>query len=201
MNERPQNVLKDMNFQQKAEYIFDYYKFHIGAAFAVIFIIVYILNGIFTHKDTVFSISAANLYLTEGTESFFTTDFLKEKGIDTRKNKADLYSLAITRDESESGFTYASHMKLMTMISAENLDVIFMDDSSYELFATNGYLTDLSYLTDDSSMFSDGKTDRLVIPASPYFEENGSDKVYVGIAINSPHKGLAEEFIKYILKS
>ena len=199
MNERPQNIWKTMNTRQKAEYIIDYYKFHIGVAFVIILIIANIINGILTHKDTVLSVTASNLYVSESTEPLLTTDFLQSKGIDTKKNKAEFYSITVTEDESDTGYTYASQMKLMTMISAQNLDVILMDKSSYELFSSSGYLMDLSKYVSDTSLFTKGNTDCLVLPDADRFIESNDQNVYLGIAENTPHQKLALDYIDFLL--
>ncbi len=202
MNEIPENAFKNMTINQKIEYIFDYYKFHIGAVLLVLAIIIYILHGIITHKDSAINITVSNLYLDSETETLITDSFLKSQNIDTNKNKAEIYSIAVTKeDNAGSEYTYASHMKLMTMINAEQIDVILMDKDSYDLFSSEGYLSDMKDCVSDDALFTDGKTDCIILPDSKYFNESGSDELYIGVAVNTPHKELSTEFIKYLLQS
>ena len=202
MNEIPENAFKNMTTNQKIEYIFDYYKFHIGAVILVLAIIIYILHGIITHKDPAINITVSNLYLDTETETLITDSFLKSQNIDTNKNKAEIYSIAVTKEDNAGAeYTYASHMKLMTMITAEQIDVILMDKNSYELFSSEGYLSDLRDYISDDTLFTDGKTDHIILPASKYFKEAGTDDIYLAVAANTPHKEISTAFIEYLLSS
>ncbi len=202
MNEIPENAFKNMSLNQKIEYIFDYYKFHIGAVLLVIAIIIYIFHGIITHKDSAINITVSNLYLDSETESLITDSFLKSQNIDTNKNKAEIYSISVTKeDNAGSEYTYASQMKLMTMTTAEQIDVILMDKNSYELFSSEGYLSDMKEYVSDDALFTDGKTDHIILPASKYFSDNGPNDIYLAVAGNTPHKELTAAFIKYLLSS
>ncbi len=202
MNEIPENAFKNMTTNQKIEYIFDYYKFHIGVVLLVLAIIIYIMHGIITHKDSAINITISNLYLDTETETLITDSFLKSQNIDTNKNKAEIYSIAVTKEDNAGAeYTYASHMKLMTMITAEQIDVILMDKNSYELFSSEGYLSDMKEYISDTSLFEGGKTDHIILPASKYFKEAGTNDIYLAVAANTPHKEISTAFIKYLLSS
>ena len=109
-----------------------------------------------------------------------------------------------------------SEQKIVTYLSAGEIDVIITDEKQFERYASLGYFTNLAneLPTEIYSYFSDSfylatsETDGIPYAAgiyltdSPVYTETGTiiEKPVVGIVANSKNTENACSFIKYLFK-
>lgn len=203
--QREKGVFSELSVPKKLQYIWDYYKLPLFVCGIVLYVIVYALYGHFTHKDAVLYASFVNVAPGETAANELTAGFLDYLGADPAKNElkttANLY---LTADENNPyhEYTYASRMKILASIDAEQMDVVFMNREAFDAFAQKGYLCDLEELfgqevpyqaqTQEYSMAFDLSQTRIIRQAG--FE----DTVYLGILKNSPRLETAKEYVRYL---
>ena len=147
-----------MNLGQKAEYIFAYYKLPLVIALVIVVAFVSIMRWVITHKDPVLYVAYANVAVPEELDTTLTSGFLEAQGIKNRRSEVycyhDLY-LATEANTANHQYAYASKLKTLAAVDAEQLDVVLMNQEAVELLSASGYLLDLS----------DACTGSLALPA------------------------------------
>ncbi len=144
---RKENGRVDLKFL--LQYLWDYYKLPLAAAAIVLYIIVYAAYSHFTHKDVSLYAALVNVAAGETLTEELSSRFLAAQRLDSGKNTFRLYSsLYLTDDETSSfhEYTYASRMKILASIDAEQLDVALMDRKAFDAFSKKGYLSNLDEL-------------------------------------------------------
>ncbi|MBR4719932.1 MAG: hypothetical protein IKP31_06805 [Lachnospiraceae bacterium] len=133
--------LKDMPPKKKAEYIWEYYKFHIiGTIAAIIFICVFIRDWRENKKPVFLDMIVINSDIAYTDDNPLRDDFIKYAGIDM-----DMYNLSIDTSFviSDSGMdqlSLANSEKLMAMFAAGTIDLLLgPDDLINEYGAMNAY--------------------------------------------------------------
>lgn len=143
-------AFRAMNLSQKAEYIFAYYKLPLVLAFVAIVALGSALRYQLTHKEAVLYVGMTNVALEEPAYQTLTSDYLAHKGYNARTQEVCLYQDLYLIDPEESTdhqYSYASRLKLLASIDAEQLDVVIMSRQAYDLLSHSGYLRDLSDLS------------------------------------------------------
>lgn len=128
---------KQLDNKQKLQYIWDYYKIHIIATAAIICIIFSITSTILKNK-------AVDLYVAY--INIVTTDELLSSIDDATGLSISNYTdMLITEDPSGDDFqyAYASSVKLMSAISAGNLDIIVADSYGINMANSSEYLCNI----------------------------------------------------------
>ena len=136
---------------EKLQYFFSYYTIHFLLAVLAVAIVVSVIVRIATKKETVLYIAFTNAAIGSVLENELTDAFLADAGFDARKNEIELYKeLYISNDPAQENheYAYASGLKVMASINAGKLDLVIMNRESYDVFSGNGYLADLSALTE-----------------------------------------------------
>lgn len=131
------------------QYLWDYYKLPLAAAAIALYIAAYAVYGHFTHKDTALYAALVNVAVGETLTDALSSRFLTAQHLDTNANTFRLYSgLYLTDDENNiyHEYTYASRLKILAAIDAEQLDIALMDKTAFDAFSQNGYLFDLNEL-------------------------------------------------------
>lgn len=139
----------DLHGLKKLQYIWDYYKFPLVVLCIVLYITGYTVYGHVTHKEAVLYTAFVNVTAGEDLIENLSEHFLEARNIDTVRNEFHLYSgLYLTDDKTNPyhEYTYASHMKILAAIDAEQLDVVLMNKEAFDAFSQNGYLCDLDEL-------------------------------------------------------
>lgn len=141
------DAFRKMSLGQKAEYIFAYYKLPLVLLFVALVAAGSILHQKLTYKQPLLYVGMANVSVEEEAERTLTSDYVQEKGLSTRTHEVYLYRdlyLADAEKTLDHQLSYASRLKLLATIDAEELDVIIMSRQSYDLLSHSGYLMDLS---------------------------------------------------------
>lgn len=144
-----QNLNGKAKLQFCLQYLWDYYKLPIAAAAIALYIALYAVYGRFTHKDTALYAALVNVVVGETLTEELSSRFLTAQNLNTNANTFRLYSgLYLTDDKNNiyHEYTYASRLKILASIDAEQLDVAIMNREAFDAFSQNGYLSNLDEL-------------------------------------------------------
>ena len=135
--------LKGKPLKQKLEHIFTYYWIPILVTTAfLIFAISYIVH-IATMKDSALSVICINAFAEQENIDFYTQKFAESTGIDTQKYEIWI-SPDVTISESDPMTSYESSQFLMTLISAQSVDVLAGDLETMTRYFYQDVLADLT---------------------------------------------------------
>ncbi len=181
-----QNLRGRAKLQFCLQYLWDYYKLPLAAAAIALYIALYAVYGRFTHKDTVLYAALVNVAVGETLTEELSSRFLTAQNLNTNANTFRLYSgLYLTDDENNiyHEYTYASRLKILASIDAEQLDVALMNKEAFDAFSQNGYLSNLDELLAE-------EVPALHQQLAPYFvtntvilEDNSEDLLLDGSAV------------------
>ncbi|MBU3170739.1 hypothetical protein [Clostridium estertheticum] len=207
--------LKGMSKHKKAEYIWEYYKFHIIGALAIVCIIISIIHSQITKPDYVFNLTMisniADTNKVTNLESLLTKVVVKDGS--TRK-KAIVSSMPIDTSKNANLQTTSQYMqKLTAEVSVGELDVIILDKTMFESFAKQDMflrLDNISELNLDSlkgekihAIGSDKKNDVYAIDAKDItlLKKLGFDlkNKVIGIVGSTKQKYNSILVLKYLL--
>ena len=170
-------AFRAMNLFQKADYIFAYYKLPLVLIFIAVVAIGSVVHYQLTHKEPVLYVGYANVVLDEPIEldEHLTSGFLAELGDNPRTQEVSAYRDLYISDAEESvdhQYSYASRLKLLASIDAEQLDVVFMNKNAYDLLSHSGFLLDLSALLAEQDAEVAAKLAPLVTSNDVIIEDN-----------------------------
>jgi len=152
MNEKLKNEIKNekkklsrMTFGQKAEYIFEYYKFPIIVALVAIILVVSILKTLINNKPLGFYAMFLN---GSGQEISIGADELEKRfaeyaEIDGGKEKVVIDTTASFNPNVNSQFTMAQNAKITALFASHDLDAMIIDPGVFTYYALNGAFEDL----------------------------------------------------------
>ena len=213
---------------EKADHIFTYHKWTILLVLLVLLIIGSTIHRQLTQKRPVLYLAVVNVSLGEDVQKQLTQDFLTETGGDARRQEVYLYRdlyLSEDADALNHEYAYASKVKLTGAISAGKLDLVLMNREAYDIFSRQGYLMELTslsdplspYITENEVILSDNSVDYLlgnaaeeqivteVVPNSlavsslPLFRDAGfNGDLYIGVLSNSPRQEETAAYFRYI---
>lgn len=139
-------AFRAMSVGKKAEYIFAYYKLPLVLVLVAVVTLCSVLRWVVTHKDAELYVGFVNVVPDEVVESTLTTDFLERQGLSSHRSEIvcyrDLY-LSSNANQQEHQYAYASKLKVLAAIDAEQLDVVLMNREAYDLLSASGFLVDL----------------------------------------------------------
>ena len=217
-----------MSPAEKADHIFTYHKWTILLVLLVLLIIGSTIHRQLTQKRPVLYLAVVNVSLGEDVQKQLTQDFLTETGGDARRQEVYLYRdlyLSEDADALNHEYAYASKVKLTGAISAGKLDLVLMNREAYDIFSRQGYLMELTslsdplspYITENEVILSDNSVDYLLgnaeeekvvteaVPNSlavsslPLFRDAGFDgDLYLGVVSGSPRQEEADAYLRYV---
>ena len=91
---------------------------------------------------------------------------------------------------ADEQYVYASELKLLAAVSAQQLDVILMDTAAREQLQDEEYFLDLRTLDADFSSLDELSADGVTLDISdtPLIAQAGFEgSVYLGVIANAPH--------------
>ena len=155
-NERTERreSFRRMRPYKKIEYILSYYK---AILIPGILLLILLGSGIHRHltqKTPVLYLAALNTTWGSVLNDSLTTDYLTSRGYDPKKQEVYEYlDLYLSNDASAENHSlaYASQMKLLGSIDAEQLDIVLMNREAYDILSQSGVLLELSSLRDSES--------------------------------------------------
>lgn len=170
-----------MKIKQKLQYIWDYYKLPIAIICIATYIVIYIIYGHYTHKDTTLYTALVNVTAGENLTDRLSNDFLQSQNIDTTKNTLNLYSnlyLTSDKDNIYHEYTYASRIKILATIDSEQLDIVIMNKEAFDAFAQNGYLCNLDRLLAKEEPKLYEKLKPFLVKNISILEDNAIDLIF-----------------------
>ena len=195
----------DLSFRKKVEYILDYYKWALVLLLAAVLLLV---GGIYrqaTKKTILLTCAVVNIDLPDDVRGDLTTAYSEGFPGGSRKNTVRLIDgLAVNSDAADGAtyeYSYASSMKLMAMMTHKDIDVVIMDEKTYDTFHAQEYLLPLPPAAAASG---DGTEDIRAAEAGDAVRLPLSDRmsgtVYAGIVANSKHVDRAADYICYLTR-
>lgn len=143
--EDAKNKMQGLTSKQKAVFIWDYYKFAILGALALIGIIIYfVVISLTRTPDPVLSAEVVNSQIGIGKGTDFYNDFLSFSGIDTSEgpvNFSNTLFFDLSR-ESDAASTY--YLKLLAEAEAGTVDAVISNETNIKSMGSAGYFIDLT---------------------------------------------------------
>ena len=136
-----------MNLPQKAEYIFAYYKLPLVLLLIVVVAFGSAVKYFLTHKEPVLYTAYVNVVPNDEADQTLTAGFVTSVGENPRKSEVVCYRelyLSGKAGPDEQQYAYASRLKVLASIDSEQLDVVLMNQESYDMLSASGFLLDLS---------------------------------------------------------
>ena len=194
-------TLRSLHGRKRLEQIWTYYKLPIFLVLLAIYAVCYIGYRQATRKNEVLYLAMVNVSAGQQLIEQLTQGFLDQQGL-TQKDDVYLYNGLLLSEEADQQYVYASRMKIMGALAADQLDVVLMDAEARDAFLEEGYLADLRTLdpglADQPGL--DGSGLWLNVSDAPMIQAAGfPDKVYLGVIIQAPHPEEAAAFIRYLL--
>lgn len=154
-----------MSWGERAEYIFAYYKLELVIALIIIVALGSGIKYAITHKDAVLYVAYTNVSVSEEMDGRLGAGYLAARGIDERRNEVYLYRglyLSENPSSSDHQYAYASRLKVLAAVDAQQLDIVLMNQESYDLLSAGGYLLDLDALAQSDPAFAEVAAGLLV---------------------------------------
>jgi hypothetical protein len=205
--------LKDMSFQEKMSYLWEYYKIHAAVAIAVISLIIYLIYELMTPDiKTQFYAAIINNTISDQVWDQYTTSFEDYLNLNPKTEAVQLnYNFYLN---TSSDYAMNMQQALSTYIAAGEVDVIIAPESSFKEYAYYGFMekisdqipTDLYASLTDNVYMSDTEEDPekdvygIYLTDTKLFQENANntDPYILGIIANSGHKENAVEFLRML---
>ena len=140
-------AFRTMTLPEKADYIFAYYKLPLVLALVVMVALGWVVLRRITHKEPLLYVALVNVADSEALDNGLGNDYVIATGNDPRTAEVYCYHALYLSDpegSSDHQYSYASRMKLMGAVAAEQLDVVIMNRDGYDLLSNSGYLMDLA---------------------------------------------------------
>ena len=169
-------AFRRMSAAQKADYVFSYYKLPIILALLFAYVLCYGLYRHFTRKEVSLYVACANVTVNENIADALSKEFVRYSGGDVRKREVSLYQNLYLSDNpslANHEYAYASRLKLLAAISAEQMDVVLMNREAYDWLSESGYLCELSsrLLQDNPDLYR--QLQPCVVENKVTLEDNG----------------------------
>lgn len=181
-----QNLHGKAKLQFCMQYLWDYYKLPLAAVAIALYIALYTAYGYFTHKDTVLYAALVNVAVGETLTEELSSQFLTAQNMNSDTDTFRLYSgLYLTDDENNiyHEYTYASRMKILSTIDAEQLDVVLMDREAFDAFSQKGYLSNLDELLAEEAPVLHQQLAPYFVTNTVILEDNSEDLLFDDSAV------------------
>ena len=150
-NQEKRSHWNEVHGKEKIRYLFDYYKFPLFLAAAAVYIVVWNVNRFATMPDYRLYVGLVNVAPSEELTGELEQGFFSEDEPETGSSICLYRNLFLTSDEASDAhqYAYATRLKILGAIDAEQLDLVLMDKEAFDAFSQNGYLADLEQLLQD----------------------------------------------------
>ena len=142
-----EEAFRRMNAAEKLDYILTYYKLPLILTLLFVYAVCYGTYRHVSRKEVLLYVACINVTVGEDMENTLSEGFVHFSGEDSRKSEVYVYhDLYLSNDPALSNheYAYASRLKLLAAVDAEQLDVVLMNQEAYNLLSGNGYLLELS---------------------------------------------------------
>ena len=144
-----------MSLPKKAEYIFAYYKLPIVLVLIAAVAIGSVTHRLLTEKHALLYVAYVNVTLPDDDDERIAEGFVRSQGAHPQTSEVYRYHglyLAEAEDTADHQLSYASRLKLLAAIDAEEVDLVIMNREAYDLLSHSDYLLDLQELLKDGRL-------------------------------------------------
>ena len=208
-------AFKDLSKKAKAQYIWDYYRWHIIIAICLVAFIISMIVHYATYKESVLDIIMVNIVNPYADEVPSTDEFFEQEGFASNEEITIDTSITFSEDDNYST-NYYSDQNLTLKLSVGGADVLFAPEFVFQQYADAGCFMPLTdYLTEEELeqyndiivYATDSETGEtlpcgLKLTDNKWLSDYGyyTGTVYFGIAYASDNKDNAIDFFHYIMK-
>lgn len=168
-------AFKRMSLAQKAEYIFAYYKLPLILTLIAVVFAGSVTHRLLTEKEAVLYVAYANVAVPDELDRQLTSEFLDAEGISPTRSEVycyrDLYLTAEATTATHQ-YAYASKLKTLASVDAEELDIVLMNREAYDLLSRSGYLLDLKTGLHDTGLSLPPELEALAVANEVVLEDN-----------------------------
>lgn len=206
---------KELDSSQKAQFIWDYYKWHIIIALVVLIAILITVKDVTSRKNVIMSVFFVNDISQTSTPSEYFDDYLTENGYSTSKDSVyvdNSFSFNI-EDASAVNTMYA----LNTLMVTGTYGAFFSDEATYDHYAKQEYFQNLTSLIsddlleqykDDLYYYEDPESGELLPCGIKLTQENCTwlkeskafESCYFGLLFGDTDKEILKSFAEYVLR-
>ncbi|OON87020.1 hypothetical protein BXO88_05630 [Oribacterium sp. C9] len=143
--------LSRMSFGQKAQYIFDYYKFYIIAFVVAVSLIYYVVTTFLNNKPLAFYCMMLNA---SGPEVSMSEEELESRfaafaEVNDGSEKVVIDTTASFNPNVNSQYSMAQNAKITALFASHDLDAMVIDPGVFTYYGLNGAFTDLREVLND----------------------------------------------------
>lgn len=219
---------RKMDTPHKIEHIYTYHKWTILLILIAVYLLGSWVHRQLTQKEPVVFLGFANVTVGDQLQQELTLGFLEHQGFNPKRQEVYIYTgLYLSNDSAmeDHQYAYASQMKVMAALNAKRMDVMLMNREAYDLLSHNGYLMELTglsealtpFLTENEVVVEDNfidvqlnsETERryatqpsvngIDVSQFPLFRDAGFDgAVYAGILANTPRLETAITYLEFL---
>ncbi len=132
-----------MTWPQRLRYLWGYYKWPVLVAALLLAAAVSYAHHVLTQKQPLLYLGAANVALGDDLRTALDAGFVTAQGQDPQRAEVTLYPdlyLAQEASDADHEYAYASRLKVMAAVTAQELDVVLMNREAYDVLSHQGYL-------------------------------------------------------------
>lgn len=206
--------LKPMSWKERLEHLWEYYKWVLAVAAAVIMLISIVCTSIYNKSvDVLFGGAVVNIYMSNEAEEYLQEDI--EEMLQIGKMEQVFVNSVSMGDMSADTDASTRAMTVIVRIAAKELDYVIMDESALSYYLATAAVSDLTQcLTEEQLAMFEGKTvlarleeDGPVVPVALEITDIdflkdcyvGDRKVYLSFPNNTNHSISPSEFLEYLL--
>lgn len=211
-------TFEEMNFSEKMEHIWEYYKLHIGGALLGLLLVGSLLNIYLINPapDVVLDVSfrmSQRYYNSEYQETL--TNNLMDVVVNYPDSETVSVELLPTDKDLDANMVMATEAKFMGKAEVQELDIFVMDEESFRYMLTEGYFMDIGQmealtgitLKEDIKIYSTDpatQEDRVFVVDArklPGFDEvflSDEGNYYAGIFVRSLSEENAMKALAYL---
>lgn len=207
---------KDLNFREKINYIWDYFKWWILGTIAIIITLIITVPGILeNHKEVQLYALFVNSNIQSQESTTIMDDYVEAANIDMNNKRIILDSTLYIDRDSTTTTTMENSQKLTVLFASNTIDVMISDEENFEFCCSQGAFMDLKELLPDDlyekyshkMMFAENPTTKemtaygiMMNESQILNDENAFSEVPVlSVAYTTEHKENAILFIRYLL--
>ena len=215
--ENEKKALSQMNFREKADHLWTYYKGALGILVAAVMLISVICTGFINRNKNILS-SGTTVNATLSQEAIdYLSALCYERNPEQKNGEFNLHSVILEdfEDTTDYEFNYNVLVQIITMCSEQDLDYIIMDEVAMKLLLVQECFMDLSeILTQDEltalgdkviSARAEDQTETrpyaINIADLPFIKDNTDAKgpVYFAFVNNTPRREVCRQIWEDIL--
>lgn len=203
MSRRQKHTMKNLHGKARLQYLYDYYKLHFLILGILLYVIIYLLYGHFTKKETILYLAFANVTIGETLSEQLIDDYISFRDMNTKKTQIYTYrDLYVTSEPADDNlqYAYASGTRILAAIDSQRMDIVIMNKEALDIFVQKNYLSDLTETLPADMSVNRASPYALDLTSTGGFHDAGfSEDVYVGILQNSPRKEESVKYLSYII--